>query len=146
VTSGTPSSRDAGITMLSSYVANPGYLTPPTTVTYYFEGGRGMDVSDTIVTTDLSVNYTLPFKPLGPKAEFFFRFIMDNLFNADAIDGPNGTVLTNATDTTLQAFNPFTTTPVENVHYRLGPDFGNALSASAYQTPRSFYFSGGFRF
>jgi outer membrane receptor for ferrienterochelin and colicin len=145
VTSGQPASRDADITMLSSYVANPGYLTPPTTVTYYF-GGRGIDVSDTIVTTDLSVNYTLPFRALGPKAEFFFRFIMDNLFNADAIDGPNGTVLTNATDTTLQAFNPFTTTPVENVHYRLGPDFGNALSASAYQTPRSFYFSGGFRF
>jgi hypothetical protein len=71
---------------------------------------------------------------------------MDNLFNADAVDGPNGTVLTNATDTTLQAFNPFTTTPVEGVHYRLGPDFGKALSAGAYQTPRSFYMSGGFRF
>ena len=145
VTSGQPASRDAGITMLSAYVANPGYLTPPTTVTYYF-GGRGTDVSDTIVTTDLSVNYTLPFKVIGPKAEFFFRFVMDNLFNADAIDGPNGTVLTNATDKTLVAFNPFTETPVENVHYRLGPDFGKAISASAYQTPRAFYFSGGFRF
>ncbi len=145
VTSGQPASRDAGITMLSAYVANPGYLTPPTTVTYYF-GGRGTDISDTIVTTDLSVNYTLPFKAIGPKAEFFFRFVMDNLFNADAIDAPNGTVLTNATDKTLVAFNPFTETPVENVHYRLGPDFGKAISASAYQTPRSFYLSGGFRF
>jgi hypothetical protein len=146
VTSGQPASRDAGITMLSSYVANPGYLTPPTTVTYYFGGGRGIDVSGTIVSTDLSVNYTLPFRALGPKAEFFFRFIMDNLFNADAIDGPNGTVLTAATDTTLKTFNPFTETPVENVNYRLGPDFGKAISASGYQTPRSFYFSGGFRF
>jgi hypothetical protein len=145
VTSGQPASRDADITMLSSYVANPGYLTPPSTVTYYF-GGRGTDISDTIVTTDLSINYTLPFRVLGPKAEFFFRFIMDNLFNADAIDGPNGTVLTNATDKTLLAFNPFTVTPVEGVHYRLGPDFGKAISAAAYQTPRSFYVSGGFRF
>ena len=86
--------------------------------------------------TDLSVNYTLPFKVLGPKAEFFFRFVIDNLFNADAIDGPNGTVLTNATDTTLQPFNPFTTTPVENVHYRLGPglrqgDFGVGVPDAA---------------
>ena len=106
VSSGTPSSRDAAISMLSSFVANPGYLTPPTTVTYYFGGGRGMDVSDTIVTTDLSVNYTLPFRALGPRAEFFFRFIMDNLFNADAIDGPNGTVLTAATDSTPEDVQP----------------------------------------
>ena len=145
VTSGSPASRDAGITMLSSYVPNPGYLTPPTTVTYYF-GGRGTDVSDTVVTTDLSINYALPFKMVGPRAEFFLRFVVDNLFNADAITGPNGTVLTSATDSTLQAFNPFTTTPVENVNFRLGPDFGKAISASAYQTPRSFYVSGGFRF
>jgi outer membrane receptor for ferrienterochelin and colicin len=145
VTAGQPASKDAGITMLSSYVANPGYLTPPTTVTYYF-GGRGSYYSDTLVSTDLSINYTLPFRALGPKAQFFFRFVMDNLFNADAIDGPNGTVLTNATDTTLQAFNPFITTPVEGVHYRLGPDFGKAISSGAYQTPRSFYMSGGFRF
>jgi outer membrane receptor for ferrienterochelin and colicin len=144
-TSGSPASRDASITMLSAYVPNPGYLTPPTTVAYYF-GGRGTDVSDTVYSTDLSVNYTLPFKVLGPRAEFFLRFVMDNMFNQSAIDGPNGTVLTNATDATLQAFNPFTTTPVENVNYRLGPDFGKALSASAYQTPRSFYFSSGFRF
>jgi hypothetical protein len=83
---------------------------------------------------------------LGPKAEFFFRLVMNNLFNRAAIDGPNGTVLTQATDSTLQAFNPFTTTPVENVNYRLGPDFGRAISASAYQTPRSYSLSGGFRF
>jgi len=145
VSSGQPWSRAAAISMLPSYVANPGYVTPPTTVTYYF-GGRGTDVSDAIVTTDLSVNYTLPFKALGPKAQFFFRFVMDNLFNAAAIDGPNSTVLTAATDSTLKTFNPFTETPVENVHYRLGPSFGQAISASGYQTPRSFYLSGGFRF
>ncbi len=145
VTSGSPASLDAGISMLSSYLPNPGYLTPPTTVTYYF-GGRGSYTTDTIVTTDVSINYALPFKLLGPKAEFFLRFVMDNLFDASAIDSPNGTVLTAATDKTLQTFNPFTETPVEGVHYRKGPDFGNAISAAGYQTPRSFYFSGGFRF
>ncbi len=145
VTSGSPASRDASITMLAAYVKNPGYLTPPSTVTYYF-GGRGTDTSATIVTTDISINYSFPIKVLGPKAEIFVRFVMDNLFNRTVIDGPNGTVLTNATDSTLKAFNPFTDTPVENVNYRLGPDFGKAISASAYQTPRSFFFTGGFRF
>jgi hypothetical protein len=145
VTSGQPSSRVAAISMSAAYAANPGYLTPPTTVTYYF-GGRGIDVSDTIVTTDLSVNYALPVAVLGPRAEFFFRFVVNNVFNAAGIDGPDRTVLTSATDSTLQAFNPFTTTPVENVNYRLGPSFGEALSASAHQTPRAFYISGGFRF
>jgi hypothetical protein len=144
-TSGSPESRDASITMLPSYVVNPGYLTPPTTVTYYF-GGRGTDVTDTVFSTDLSVNYALPFRPLGSKSEFFLRFVWDNVFNQHAIDGPNGTVLTNATDSTLQPFNPFNTTPIEGVHYKLGPEFGKALSASAFQTPRSFYMSGGFRF
>jgi outer membrane receptor for ferrienterochelin and colicin len=145
VTSGSPGSNDASITMLSAYVPNPGYITPPTTVTYYF-GGRGSYTTDAIVTTDLSINYALPFKKLGSKAEFYARFVMDNLFNRAIIDGPNGTVLTNATDSTLEAFNPFTTEPVENVNYRLGPDYGKAISASGYQTPRSFYISGGFRF
>jgi hypothetical protein len=46
----------------------------------------------------------------------------------------------------MQAFNPFTTTPVDGVHYQRGPDFGRALSADDYQSPRSFYFALGFRF
>jgi hypothetical protein len=47
---------------------------------------------------------------------------------------------------TMQAFNPFTTEPVEGVHYQLGPNFGKPISSSAYQTPRDWYVGVGFRF
>jgi hypothetical protein len=126
-------------------VTNPGYLTPPSTVTYYF-GPRGGYETDTVSSTDLSINYIFPVGFLGPKSEFFFRFVIDNLFNQSAVDGPNDTVQTVQNDSTLLAFNPFTETPVEGVHYRLGPSYGQALSADAYQQSRTFYFSGGFRF
>ena len=144
ITSGDPQSIDAAVAV-GPYVTNPGYLTPPSTVTYYF-GPRGGYETDTISATDLSINYAFPVRVLGPKSEFFLRFVVDNLFNQTGIDGPNDTVLTASTDTTLLPFNPFTETPVEGVHYRLGPSYGQALSASAYQTSRTFYFSGGFRF
>ena len=126
-------------------MTNPGYLTPPTTATYYFDG-RGDIRPDTIVSTDLSVNYVLPVRILGPKSEFFFRFVVDNLFNQATIDSPNETILVNRTDSTLKAFNPFTETPIEGVHWTKGPDFGKAISAAGYQTPRTFYMGGGFRF
>jgi hypothetical protein len=42
------------------YVTNPGYLTPDTTITYYFAGGRGAFLTDTIWATDLSFNYYFP--------------------------------------------------------------------------------------
>jgi outer membrane receptor protein involved in Fe transport len=144
ITSGDPQSIDAAIDS-RPYVTNPGYLTPPSTVTYYF-GPRGGYETDTVSSTDLSINYIFPVGFLGPKSEFFLRFVVDNLFNQSAIDGPNDTVQTVQNDSTLRAFNPFTETPVEGVHYRLGPSYGQALSADAYQQSRTFYFSGGFRF
>jgi hypothetical protein len=144
VTSGDPQSIDAAVAV-RNYVTNPGYLTPPATVTYYF-GERGGYATDTIVSTDLSINWILPVKVLGPKSQFFLRFIVDNLFNQAAVDGPNDTVNTNNTDSRLQPFNPFTETPVEGVHYALGPDYGKAISASGWQVPRQFQISGGFRF
>lgn len=144
VTSGRPGSSAATVTV-GTYVPNPGYLTPPATATYFFNG-RGDIRTDAVKSTDLSVNYVLPMAILGPKSEFFVRFVIDNLFNQATIDGPNETIDTNRTDATLQAFNPFTTTPVEGVHYRKGPLFGQAISAAGYQTPRTFHVSGGFRF
>ena len=144
VTSGDPQSIDAAVAV-RNYIPNPGYLTPPATVTYYF-GERGGYETDTIVSTDLSINWIIPVTPLGPKSQFFLRFVVDNLWNQAAIDGPNDTVQTNNTDPTLALFNPFTETPVEGVHYRLGPEYGQAISAAAWQTPRRFIISGGFRF
>jgi len=61
-------------------VTNPGYLTPPTTATYYF-GGRGNFKTDTVSATDLSINYLFPVPALSTKSEFFLRFVIENLFN-----------------------------------------------------------------
>ena len=46
----------------------------------------------------------------------------------------------------LTAFNPFSETPVEGVHWKKGPSFGQPTSPSSYQSPRDFNFSVGFRF
>jgi hypothetical protein len=145
--SGSPTSSDGTIDS-RPYVTNPGYITPPSTVTYYF-GGRGDYVTDTIHSTDLSLNYYLPIG-IGKKTELFARFVVDNLFNNAAQDNlGNGTVYTAASQNpagTMQPFNPFTETPVLGVNYELGPLFGQPISAADYQTPRSYYFAAGIRF
>jgi outer membrane receptor for ferrienterochelin and colicin len=147
VSSGQPYSSDAGVDT-RPYVTNPGYLTPPSSATYYF-GGRGGFKTDTVSATDLSVNYNLPVG-LGKRGEVFLRVVVDNLFDQSAQDGSgNETVYTFANQNparTMRAFNPFTDTPVQGVHYELGPDFGRPLGAADYQAPRSVYFSLGFRF
>jgi hypothetical protein len=70
----------------------------------------------------------------------------------------NRTVLTQANSTCLQtaagptpgarclAFNPFTETPVEGIHYRKDPNFGNPNNFQAYQLPRTYRLSVGLRF
>jgi hypothetical protein len=54
-------------------------------------------------------------------------------------------VSTSANSPALQAFNPFTTTPVQGTHYQLAANFGKALNNLAYQTPRTVRFSFGVR-
>lgn len=145
--SGTPYSSEASIDT-RGFVTNPGYLTPDSTISYYF-GGRGTYRTDTIWSTDLSMNYYFPL-PLGRRTELFARFVVNNMFNNTGQDGTsNQTVFTASNQNparTLVAFNPFTTTPVEGVHYQLSDQFGAALSADDYQPPRTFFFGGGFRF
>jgi hypothetical protein len=145
--SGSPYSADASIDT-RSYVTNPGYLTPDSTTTYYF-GGRSIYTTDAIWSTDLSLNYYFPLR-FGRKTEIFARFVVNNLFNNSGQDGTsNETVYTASNQNpsrTMRAFNPFTETPVEGVHYELSPDFGKALSADDYQRPREYYFGFGFRF
>jgi hypothetical protein len=56
-------------------------------------------------------------------------------------------VRTNITHPALyQSFNPFTTTPVEGVHWAKSPTFGLALNRFAYTTPRTFRLTFGMRF
>jgi hypothetical protein len=147
VSSGQPFSSDATINT-TPFVTNPGYLTPDTTTTYYF-GGRGNHKTDTIWSTDLSLNYYLPVGLLK-KSQLFARVVVDNVFNQAAQDGVgNDTVFTASNQNparSLQAFNPFTTTPVEGVHYELHPQYGQPVGAADYQQPRRFYFALGFRF
>ena len=145
--SGTPYSSEASIDT-RGFVTNPGYLTPDSTISYYF-GGRGNYRTDTIWSTDLSMNYYFPL-PLGRKTELFARFVVNNMFNNTGQDGTsNQTVFTASNQNparTLVAFDPFNTTPVEGVHYQLSDQFGAALSADDYQPARTFFFGGGFRF
>jgi len=147
INSGQPYSADATIDT-RPYVTNPGYLSPDSTTTYYF-GGRGGFKTDTVSFTDISLNYYLPVG-ITKKSELFARVIVDNLFNQSAQDSSgNETVYTFGNQNparTMQSFNPFTTQPVEGVHYELGPDFGRPLAASDYQSPRTFQFAVGFRF
>ena len=59
-----------------------------------------------------------------PKARLFFRGVVNNLFNLHGIDGFNTTVQTASSNSTYIAFNPFTETPVQGVHWDFGPEYG----------------------
>ena len=72
--------------------------------------------------------------------EVFLQPEMLNVFNEDGVLTPD-----NGTDT-LQAFDPFTTTPVEGTHWERQEGFGEAQGELDFQTPRTFRFSVGFRF
>jgi len=148
VNSGQPYSA-AGSVDSRPYVTNPGYLTPPATVTYYYGGGRGIFKTDTVSATDVSLNHRVRSGFLK-KGEVFVKVVVNNLLNQAAQDNAGNQTVYSASNQnparTMQAFNPFTSSPVEGVNYQLGPDFGRALSAADYQAARSYYFSVGFRF
>lgn len=136
-------------------VANPGYVTPPLTATYYFSE-RGEFRLDDLNATDFALNYTLP---LG-RVQFFAQAELFNAFNNQAVVNEfvgasrvvNTTVRTWASGGTFcggarcQIFNPFTETPVEGRNYILDPNFGAPLSEGALQNPRTYQFSAGIRF
>ncbi len=126
------------------YVTNPGYLAPPSSVTY-FVSGRGAFRFDGAWRTDLSMTWTHHL-PKWKRAEVFARAVVDNVFNNAALTRYNVTALSRSDDSTLTAFNPFTETPVEGVNWEKGPAFGQPISPNSYQNPRDFSFSVGFRF
>lgn len=152
--SGTRTSVDGSINP-TPYVTNPGYLETPTSVSYFF-GGRGNLSTDDVTRTDLGLNYKI--KVLG--VDLFLQADVINLFNEKAIDSYDEEVLTSLdSGSGLQAFNPFTETPVEcpqgasaaecqamGANFQKGPNFGLPNSEGDYQTPRTYRFSVGFRF
>ncbi|MFZ2490291.1 MAG: carboxypeptidase regulatory-like domain-containing protein [Thermoanaerobaculia bacterium] len=123
-------------------VANPGYITPPSSVSYYFSD-RGEYRWDDEIATDLSINYNLPIRNVG----VFVQAEVLNVFNDDAVVNGDSTILTARNDTSLVRFNPNAgDVPVEGVNYRLGDDFGQAVSQGSYQLPRTYRVSFGLRF
>lgn len=138
-------------------ITNPGYETPPSSVTYFFSD-RGAFRVDDITSTDLGINFY--FKAFRG-SEIFVEGDVLNLFSEQGIEDPdfvNSTVLTRRNNTSAarclktnstvrcDAFNPFTETPVEGVHWQKGPIFGQPTSNLAYQTPRTYRVSFGVRF
>jgi hypothetical protein len=134
-------------------VVNPGYETVPTNVSYTF-GERGGFRVDDITSTDLGINYALPFG----RYRFFVETDVLNILNEQGIEDPDNidrTILTRRQSSCLQtgtstrcaAFNPLVgEEPVEGVHWQKGSAFGQPLTADAYQLPRTYRFSLGLRF
>jgi hypothetical protein len=133
-------------------VVNPGYEAPPSSVNYFFSE-RGAFRVDSISSTDLGVNWYLPFRGFG---RVFVEADLVNLFNQQGIEDPdfiNQTVFTRRSTSCKQAsgvrcvaFNPFTEAPVEGLNWQKGPIFGQPTDSRAYQTPRTYRLSLGYRF
>lgn len=126
------------------YVNNPGYITPPSTLTYYLSERGGLRFAGTW-RTDLSLSWNRRLAGL-PKAQVFFRGVVNNVLNTLRMDSFNTSIIGRTGDATLAAFNPFTEKPVEGLNWTKGPSFGQATSPTSYQSPREFNFSVGVRF
>lgn len=136
----------------AAYVTNPGYASTPV-VNYYFTG-RGELLTPDIYRTDLSISWEMR---IG-KLDIFIEPEIVNVFNAQRVDTTatnlldqsvftaNNSGATSCNGARCQAFDPFTTTPVEGVHWAKGPSFGTAINPLAFQQPRTYRLSVGIRF
>ena len=132
------------------FIENPGYVTPPNLLSYYFTP-RDAFRTEAAAATDLAVTYAFGLDRLGASTELFIQAQFLNLFNQGALT--NGNHIDPTTLTAFQAgagslapFNPFTEVPVQGVNWDLGPGFGEAIDRFAYQPPRMFQFNVGVRF
>jgi outer membrane receptor for ferrienterochelin and colicin len=134
------------------YVTNPGYARPVASVEYVFFP-RDQYRTESQYRTDFSVNYK---RRIIGRSEGFFHAEVLNIFDQFQLCGCGGTVFNNGGGSdvrvintaiqVLQAFNPFTETPVEGTHWRRGPTFGQPANRFAYTSPRTFRFNLGIRF
>jgi hypothetical protein len=141
--SGQPYSASGAIDS-RPYVTNPGYISPPGTVTYFY-GPRGGFTEDDVTRTDIALNYSFSWNAFGQELEVFIQPEMLNVFNEDAVTDPDGSI-DDPTNSGLATFNPFTDTPVEGVNWARKDTFGTALSQDDFQTARTYRLSVGFRF
>lgn len=147
-----------GLVNPRAFVTNPGYVTPPAAIEYFFTA-RDAFRTETTYRTDVSVNYSHRL-PGGGRAnpEVFFHGEVLNLFNAFQLCGCGDTVFNNGGSSNLTTigqsvsvlsaapFNPYTTEPVQGVNWDKNANFGTPLNALAYTSPRLFRFSVGVRF
>jgi hypothetical protein len=148
------------------YVTNPGYLNLPdgATTQYYFTDRDAFHLEGQ-KRTDFAAMYDYGVGVGGGRSlNLFVQAQVINLFNQFQLCGCGGNaafalggnvqnqtvdtaVRTNVTHPALyQAFNPFTTSPVEGTHWAKSPTFGLALNRFAYTTPRTFRLTFGVRF
>jgi hypothetical protein len=134
-------------------IVNPGYVVPPSSLSYFFSD-RGAFRVDSINSTDLGVNLYL--RTFGA-AHLFIEGDLVNIFNEQGVEDPDfvsQTTLTRRQSACVQsgstsrclAFNPFTDTPQEGVNFQKSATFGQPTSASAYQLPRTYRLSLGVKF
>ena len=135
------------------YVTNPGYLTPPQRVTYYFTSRDAFRTRDSVSRTDLALNYSLR---IANAVEIFVQPQVLNVFNNQAVIAGDTSVRTAFNAARFLPFNPFTETPVQGprppaggtptTNWDYGPTFGQARNVADYQQPRTFRVSMGVRF
>ena len=138
---GTPYGA-AGLAIVSPYVPDLGYQTPPRANTYYYTS-RDAFRTDNVSRTDVSLNYGFR---IANAVEIFVHPQVVNLFNNQAAIAVDTTVLSAANAAGFTRFNPFTTQPVQGANWNFGPNFGKARNAADYQQPRTFLVSAGLRF
>jgi hypothetical protein len=126
-----------------AFVTNPGYVTPVNSVGYYFIP-RGSFRWDPVRSTDISATWGRRISPAT--TELFVRAVVVNVFNDAATTRGDIVINTRFNNTAFQAFNPFTSTPVQGTHWDFGPTFGEAQAFDDYQPARQFSFSAGIRF
>ncbi len=137
----------SGVVNPLAYVNNPGYLTPPSTVTYYFSARNGLRWHG-LRSTDVAVNWSKKIPQLRT-TQVFFRGVVANVLNRAAVVSGDSTILTAASPgsaTGLQPFNPFTTQSVQGTNWIYGPNFGQPTGTGSYQPTRTFSCSVGVRF
>jgi outer membrane receptor for ferrienterochelin and colicin len=138
--SGTPYGA-VGAVDTNPYVPDAGYITPPSSVNYYFTAPDAYRIGG-VSRTDLALNYS---RQVGP-VEIFVQPQVVNLFNNQGVVAVNTTVETAVNRSGYEEFNPFTTTPARGTNWNTGPSFGKPTSPASYQIPRVFRIGFGLRF
>jgi hypothetical protein len=144
--SGTPYSATQTISTVP-YVGDPaslGYRGTSLGAQTYFFSDRGAFRTDAVSRTDIAINYSFFLNLFGGQLEMFLQPEVINVFNENAVVAPNNTII--GPRQGMEAFNPFTETPVEGVNWDYGDNFGEADIAVDFQQPRTVRFSVGLRF